>query len=201
MASKLGERLAGYGGEIVHCPNFVPDHGFEEGPRSDALLYVGVLSRGKGVRNLVEAAISNKHVTLDVVGTGLEVGALRTIVSKSNTEDRVRILGRVSQETLLRLYRHARALIVPSIWPENAPLVVLEALANGTPVIGTRWGGLPEILDPIDSRLCKDSDELLENLDDLDWVSALSSVCRREWERLYSPTAFLRRYMNILQEA
>ena len=55
--------------------------------------------------------------------------------------------------------RRAAALIVPSIWEENCPMIVLEARAAGTPVIAARRGGLPELItDEVDGVLCEPTD-------------------------------------------
>jgi glycosyltransferase involved in cell wall biosynthesis len=56
--------------------------------------------------------------------------------------------GYKSGEDLERLYESAAFLVMPSEWYENAPMTILEAYAYGKPVIGTRIGGIPEMIDP-----------------------------------------------------
>lgn len=103
------------------------------------LLYVGRLSREKGLRELVLAA-SELGWPLNIAGEG----PLRSELEESADPRLVRFLGHISQEELAVLREGCRAQVVPSQWPENAPLSVLESVVDGVPVIATRRGGLPE---------------------------------------------------------
>jgi glycosyltransferase involved in cell wall biosynthesis len=199
MMRQLQRRLDDFQGRFVHCPNFVPDSGFSQSEKTDRLLYVGVLSPQKGVRELVSAVVSTSSLRLEVVGEGPDRKYLESVVRNGQAEDRVSIRGWVPRDVLVGLYRSARALVIPSMWPENAPLVALEAFAAGTPVLASRRGGLPELLDHIDSRLCKEPAELLAEINSLDWVDRLQGNFRQEWERFYSPPAFRQRYFEILE--
>jgi glycosyltransferase involved in cell wall biosynthesis len=60
----------------------------------------------------------------------------------------VRFHGLVPKEGVHRLMLAASVVAVPSRWYENQPMVVLEALARGVPVVGSALGGLPELIDP-----------------------------------------------------
>lgn len=62
--------------------------------------------------------------------------------------DRISFEGRFEPRELPRILSSVDVLVVPSLWPENAPLVVLEAIAACVPVLAPRLGGLPEMLDP-----------------------------------------------------
>lgn len=50
-------------------------------------------------------------------------------------------------EELITLYRKANVSVVPSIWYDNSPMVIYESLTNGTPVIGSSMGGIPELIE------------------------------------------------------
>ncbi len=77
--------------------------------------------------------------------------------------------GPLDHEGVLRLLRSARALVLGSIWPENAPLVILEARAVGCPVIAPATGGIPELVqDGVDGWLYRPGD-----------VDQLATVLRR----------------------
>jgi glycosyltransferase involved in cell wall biosynthesis len=88
-----------------------------------------------------------------IVGEGPEERALLGRVDRLRLCDRVRFLGRVDDSTLVDAYRAADVAVVPSVALEGFGLVVLEALACGTPVVATSVGGLPEALGGLDRSL------------------------------------------------
>jgi glycosyltransferase involved in cell wall biosynthesis len=166
--------------------------------RTGDILYVGVVTRYKGVRELVERAIGNGSVRLQIIGDGAELPAIRKIIEKQRADDRVIIHGKMQRADVFRAYRRARVVVLPSVGPENAPLVVMEALSTGTPVLATRIGGIPEILDKVDQRLSMDREEIMAGLGQLDWVDNLRERSIQAWERFYSPEVFLRRYLQAI---
>lgn len=155
----------GITGNIVCIPNFVPIPQGKAEPvyPFSYFLFVGSLERHKGVLNLIKVFENIKDESssrLLLVGSGsLERGIYEYVV-RNKCLDRIRLLGDVSNSMLQSLYAHARAVIIPSIWPENNPLVALESLANGTPIIVSDQGGLPEIAGKIDSHLIFPKDNL-----------------------------------------
>jgi len=71
-----------------------------------------------------------------------------------NPESRIRWLEPVQPEKVVETIRKYDALVVPSVWLETGPLVVLEAFAAGVPVIGSRLGGIVEMVrDGVDGLL------------------------------------------------
>lgn len=132
--------------------NGVPATAFE--PRSVPedgrfrLLFVGNLLERKGVADLLRAFASpelkGRDVELTMAGGG-PVDTYRAMAEGLGISDRVRFTGWVSQEQARRLMVNADALILPA-YDEGLPLVILEALASGTPVICTPVGSIPEVL-------------------------------------------------------
>ena len=84
--------------------------------------------------------------TLLVVGEGPERTRLESLARQLGIEDRVRFTGTVAEELLPEYYRAADVCVLPSLALEGFGLVVLEALACGTPVLASDAGGLPEAL-------------------------------------------------------
>jgi glycosyltransferase involved in cell wall biosynthesis len=130
--------------EVLPNPVEADDYG---GPAGDGgyVLYVGRLDPEKGVHTLVEAAVRS-HVPLKVVGSGeLEAGLRRDAAAAGWPG--VEFLGHRQGDELRQLFRNARLVAVPSECYENCPLVVLEAFASGKPVLASRLGGLPELVE------------------------------------------------------
>lgn len=102
-------------------------------------LYFGRISREKGIESLLKAhAAMPTPVKLKVVGTGPMQDELQARYSE------VEFLGYKSDNELNSIIRNAAFVVVPSEWYENCSMVVLEAMAFGKPVIGSRTGGIPE---------------------------------------------------------
>jgi glycosyltransferase involved in cell wall biosynthesis len=104
------------------------------------VLYVGKFSPGKGTADLVVAAekvaASLPRVLFLFVGEG-DLGA---------ESPRIRRLGPLPNPDVLALYPAADLVVVPSVIPDALSRVILEAMAAGRPVIGTRVGGTPELV-------------------------------------------------------
>ncbi len=102
-------------------------------------LYFGRLSREKGVQTLLKAhGEMVSHFPLKVVGTGSLAEELQKRYMK------VDFLGYQSGQALIDVIAGAAFIVVPSEWYENCSMVVLESMALGKPVIGSRIGGIPE---------------------------------------------------------
>lgn len=114
-----------------------------------------------GLDRLVQAlgiiARREPHWRLVIAGDGPLRGRLEALARDSGA--RVEFLGLVAADDLLREYQAADLVVLPSRELEAFGLIILEALACGTPVIATRRGAAPEILGPLDERLLIPSDE------------------------------------------
>jgi glycosyltransferase involved in cell wall biosynthesis len=125
--------------------------------------FAGKLTHFKGVDVLLKAA---KHyekstcgkVTTIIAGNGELYGDLMRMKEDLDLE-RVHFLGHVNQETLVKMYNIADVSVVPSR-TEPFGLVAIEALACGTPVVGTNQGGLPDFIDSKVGRLVEVEDDL-----------------------------------------
>ena len=109
------------------------------------LAFAGRLGPQKGLEVALAALSSVPEVTLTVAGDGPDRGALERRASELGLVERVRFLGPLPREGVLRLFGAADASLLPSAW-ENFPHTVVEALAVGTPVIASAVGGVPEVV-------------------------------------------------------
>ncbi len=111
-----------------------------DGPRPVDVLYVGRLSPEKGVDTFIDAIKALPPMQVVAIGDGRLRGML-----EERAQGCVRFVGPVNQAALADHYRAAKICVVPSR-SDSFPLVVLEALASGTPVVGARVGGIPELI-------------------------------------------------------
>jgi glycosyltransferase involved in cell wall biosynthesis len=119
-----------------------------------SLLYIGRLTREKGVHTAIEAVghlvrhYGMENVKLTVVGDGDAdyVQTLRQFVARARLASFVDFLPAQPKEALPSLYPQFDILIFPSIWAEPFGRVIVEAMASGVVVVGTAVGGAAEIL-------------------------------------------------------
>jgi len=111
--------------------------------RKNYLLYFGRLSKEKGIDILLNA-LKSTNESLKVVGTGPYENQLKKIAKEKNLN--VEFLGFKQGDDLVSIISEAKAVVIPSIWWENMPLNMLEALSLEKPVIASNTGGMPEII-------------------------------------------------------
>lgn len=108
------------------------------------LLFVGRFAEAKGVMEAVQAwRLSDVDLPLVLAGSG-PLRAELTEEARRPGRSQLEVLGWVDRARLSRLYRRARALILPSRWQEPFGIVGLEALAFGVPVVAWDSGGVRE---------------------------------------------------------
>lgn len=110
--------------------------------RENYYVYVGRLSQEKGVETLLNVA-SKLPYTLRIAGDG----PLRKQLEEQYASCKnIKFLGHQNAQQVAALLSKAQFSVVPSEWYENNPLSVIESLCAGTPVVGARIGGIPELL-------------------------------------------------------
>lgn len=130
--------------KFAYIPNYVDSTHFEPGyEAADYFLYFGRLAPEKGVATLMRAAKA-AGVILKIAGTGPIEAELHSL--NAELGGAAEFLGYRSGAELHSLIRSAIAVVLPSEWYENAPMSVLESFALGTPVVGARIGGIPEMV-------------------------------------------------------
>ena len=144
---------------------FVPDPGVAR--EAGRLLFVGRLVAKKGVRHLIDAlpAIRARRpgVVLDVVGYGPEEPALRALAQRLGLDQAIRFLGARPQADLPELYRRAALLVAPFVRDasgdqEGLPVVLLEAVGCGCPVLAGDVPGVADLLGPAAADACVPAD-------------------------------------------
>jgi glycosyltransferase involved in cell wall biosynthesis len=113
--------------------------------------YIGRLNKVKGIYFIINSmAMLQKqgiHANLVICGSGPQETDLKNHAYRLGLQENINFLGQQSHDGVWNTLKKSSALIVPSYWAENSPLVVYEALAANTPVIASRIGGLPDLVD------------------------------------------------------
>lgn len=107
--------------------------------KQDYVLYFGRYSQEKGIKTLVEVCKSLPEIKFVFAGEG----PLEKIIHKCKNVTNV---GFQTGENLVRLIQKAKFSVYPSEWYENCPFTIMESIANGTPVIASSIGGIPELI-------------------------------------------------------
>ncbi|MFA6226282.1 MAG: glycosyltransferase family 4 protein [Methanoregula sp.] len=116
------------------------------------ILFVGGIEERKGLVVLIEALAQVKSIIPDVelhiVGGIRKVVYYHTLVSlirSCGLDSHIRFLGSLPEQDLMKEYAAAEIFVLPS-YEESQGIVILEAMATGTPVIATRAGGIPDMI-------------------------------------------------------
>jgi glycosyltransferase involved in cell wall biosynthesis len=223
LTSQRKHEQLGFTGRIVHLPNFVSmdeTHYTNAVPAQDHngtsryFLFVGRLERLKGLHTLIPAFQRHSEAELWIAGTGSEESSLR---ESAGGNPNIRFLGQQSSERLEGLYRNAVAVIYPSAnfqvgLPQSsvssghgAPLVIMEAFSQKTPVIASHLGRIPALLEQTGGGLVYSSEqELLETmarlLDDSAYRSDFGLRGYEAYCRNWTPAVHLQAYLALIEE-
>ncbi|TVP98198.1 MAG: glycosyltransferase [Balneolaceae bacterium] len=139
------------GDRIFIKPNFLKDplidfKELEISPKKkNRFIYVGRISNEKGVEDLIRCWLMNNiDAELYMVGDGPVKPKLEKL---SRHDSSVKWIGEVSRKEILKLFSDSKAVIFPTKWFEGQPLVLLEALSMGCPVITSKIGNPREIIE------------------------------------------------------
>lgn len=165
MANKMTE--GGFSPDKIHklC-NFIDVEKCRKDSYSkeDYYCFIGRLSHEKGIKTLIEAANSLPYKLVIIGGGPLEEEA------KAQAGNKVEFVGFKQWKQIKEIVGKARFSVIPSEWYENNPLSVIEAQCLGTPVLGARIGGIPELIEEgvsgmtFESRNVKDLKEKIESM-------------------------------------
>jgi glycosyltransferase involved in cell wall biosynthesis len=180
--------------------NFVHPTSRREGP-GDYFLFLGRLSKEKGVHTLLEAW-GDITARLLIVGDGPQMQQLRQAAPKN-----VEFTGMADPSEVPDILRGARAVLLPSTWYEAQPRVILEAYAAAVPVLASRIGGLSDLVEDGSSGL------LVAAHDPMAWSRAVTHLnddsesrrlghgAYRLWQQRYSPQEGLKGLEAAYREA
>ncbi len=135
--------------KIQTLPNFVDTNFFNPDNNKDDnyVFFFGRLSLEKGIINLIKAFSMQPYGKLIIAGDGPEKENIIRFVKDNDLEERVELLGFINSDGIKKYISNCSFIVVPSICYDNCPYSVLETLAMGKPVIGSKIGGIPELIE------------------------------------------------------
>lgn len=199
------------GERIVHLPNFLNLEEYPSGGSPDGyFVYSGRVDSAKGVGTLLEAVAGIDEASqfeLRIAGDGEERAALQARYS-GNGASRIRFLGHMSPADVSVLLRGALFSVVPSQWYENAPLTILEAFAFAKPVVASRIGGIPELVEEGRTGLLSEPGDACDLRRKIGYVLANPSLAvemgrnaRSLVEQAYGPDRHYQQLMDVYAQA
>lgn len=171
------------------------------------ILYVGHVGKHKGIQVLINAfrKINKDNIKLHIVGGGnpYEKG----LKDLAKNDKRIKFYSKLPNEEVQKFYRWASILVVPSICYENSPMAIYEAFNQGTPVIGSNIGGIPELIkDNYNGFLFEAGNveklkEILENI--IENPKQLKELSKNAFESVkqYDMCKHINKLLNIYKEA
>jgi glycosyltransferase involved in cell wall biosynthesis len=165
--------------------------------RGEYLLFLGRLSPDKGAHRAIAVAMQ-AGLPLKIAGKKQDPKEVRYFeeLVQPHLVDGIEYLGEVSHGEKVELLQNARATLFPIEWEEPFGLVMIESMACGTPVIATRWGAVPEVIEHGRSGIIVDDYRIipvaLEEADKLDPFDI-----RRYVEQEFSPERMVSDYLSV----
>lgn len=135
--------------------------------KGDYYVYLGRLTKVKGIETLCKVA-SELPYKLVVIGGGELENELRQNYKNSPIE----FFGQKNWNEFRSVLEGAKFMVIPSEWSENNPLTVIESQALGTPVLGARIGGIPELIE--------------ENVSGMTFVSGDSADLKKKIQNMWN---------------
>ena len=162
--------------------------------KEDYYCFIGRISHEKGVQTLIEAA-NQLPYRLKIIGGGPLEGKIKSLANPD-----IEFMGFRQWEEIKEIAGRARFSVIPSEWYENNPLSVIEAQCLGTPVLGARIGGIPELIEEGVSGLCfesKNVEDLKDKIKDMFAASFDYNTIARTAQTRYNSEAYYQKLIGL----
>ena len=194
--------------KITTIYNFIDTQKYEiETQDENYVLYIGRLTKEKGILNLVQAFSRTKEGTLYIAGEGEEKEKIERKIKEEQLQNRIQLLGYLEAEAIKERIRKCKFVVVPSIGYENCPYSILETLVIGKPVIGAKIGGIPELVKDYENGLTYTYDNIEELTDKMnqlfyqpDLVEKFSKNAKEKARKIYSKKEYYDKIIAIYKQ-
>lgn len=192
LEKKLLSAKEYYKGKTKTIHNFIDKDKFAN-VHSEAdsyIVFVGRLSKEKGIENIAKAAKLLPEVNFIVAGSGPDEDMLKDIPN-------ITLAGFLTGDKLLKLMGNAKVLLLPSVCYENCPLSILEAHCMGVPVVTMNSGGMAELVkNGVTGTLVNDPTpeaialKLKETIENEDYYKVIKENCKNEKDNILSVESY-----------
>lgn len=194
---------------LMNDPGASGSYGSKKG---DYLLYLGRLSKEKGLPDLISAfsVLKEKNSTnihLKIVGDGPLKGELEKAVGERNLKN-IEFLGKRSSSECLDLLKGCRFVVIPSVWFEMFPMVLVETFASGKAILASRVQNHVELVKDGETGILFMPGDPIDLAEKIDWMVYNEDECRRmgknaraEFEEKYSTSKNFEILMGIYKQA
>lgn len=180
FVSKRARQLMG-GGKGYYVYNGINMHEYEfSSEKHGYLLFMGRIIRNKGVLQAIQVAEQTGKRLLIAGPVKAPVFFRQEIQKRIQRNPKIRYVGAVGGQRKQQLLKHAECLLFPTLWEEPFGLVMVEAMACGTPVLALPNGSVPEVLSGFPQLICK----------------SLSQMAKKVQQKNYPSPAKLRQYVT-----
>lgn len=194
--------------KVIHIPNFIDTKNVKLSLNNNGyILYSGRLSYEKGLKTLIKAVSLCNSAKLLVAGDGpLKVELER--MAEMTAEDKIKFLGYLGRNKIQKFIVSASSVALPSEWYENFPYSILEAFASAKPVIGSRIGGIPELIKDGETGLLFEPSNVEDLANKIQWMiyhprerQEMGQRARELVEKEYNPELHYKRLMGVYELA
>ncbi len=195
--------------KIVLKPNFIQENRSFSEKKGEYALFVGRLSTEKGI-NLLLQCLDNPQcskLTVKIVGGGPLYNYVKEKVGRLNL-NRVELLGMRLHNETQEFIKHAKFLIMPSVWFEGFPMTLVESMAVGIPVVASDIGALGYLIRNYETGILSKAGDVTDLRDKIVWLWDNPDECRRmgenarrEYEEKYTPEKNYKTLMEIYEKA
>jgi len=186
----------------ANCPNALDFSLYPVKPhRGDYLFFLGRMSPDKGCHRAIDVAVT-AGLPLKIAGKRREPSEIEYFEQyvRPHLSSQIEYLGEVTHGEKVELLQDARATLFPVEWEEPFGLVMVESMACGTPVVATRYGAVPEVIDDgVSGIVVDDYREMVGALERADQLDPLE--LRRICEVRYAPERMVADYLTAYAEA
>jgi glycosyltransferase involved in cell wall biosynthesis len=168
-------------------------------PRGGYFAFLGRISPEKGIERAI--AISRAFgVPLKIAAKvdKVDEAYFRETVAPLLDQPGIEFVGEINERAKSEFLGEAQALLFPIDWPEPFGLVMIEAMACGTPVLAFRNGSVPEIIEKVTGRIVSSMDEAMLALPEV--IALDRRTVRRRFEERFSATRMARDYVNVYRK-